>query len=152
MWERVRGQGGANRARSEKRSKYVYTFASPFQEDRITSSRQVDRKLTLVYDACTPRTDDLYDLYDLFPLQLMIQVFQGIYIFLICMICMICMIYLMSQDRFSWVGSVLYRSCTTSHNGRLGYKQTVQMIQMVICLICLICLMCLICPTCVAYL
>ena len=40
--------------------------------------------------------------------------------------------------RVSWVGSVLYRSCTISYNGRLGsiYTSVEDLLQIVICLRC----------------
>ena len=50
----------------------------------------------------TPRTDDQYDLYDVAHV-----VGWELY-------------NLHDLGHVSWVGSALYRSCTTPHNGRLG--------------------------------
>ena len=71
----------------------------------------------------TLRTD--HDLYDLFPLPLC-RYFKADLFPILYISCISCgrvgpvLHDLSIVARISWVGSVLYRSCTTSHNGRIG--------------------------------
>ena len=73
----------------------------------------------------TLRTD--HDLYDLFPLPLC-RYFKADLFPILYISCISCgrvgpvLHDLSIVARISWVGSVLYRSCTTSHNGRRGTR------------------------------
>ena len=90
-------------------------------------------------EASTTRTDGLYDLYDLFPLLYSTTVHDldlpgraDRYIPDLYNLYDLYDLYdlahvsgwepqkLHDLGHVSWVGSVLYRSCTTYHNGRLG--------------------------------
>ena len=102
--------GGRERADASSNSKGVSVFLAP-----STLETRVRSKLS------TPRIDDLYDLYDTFPLHDldllgMADLFPILYD----------LAYVAGWNRHnlhdpahvSWVGSVVCRSCTTSHNGR----------------------------------
>ena len=74
----------------------------------------------------TPRTDDLYDLYHLFPLH-NLDLSGQLYSWCVWSIAHVAAwepYNLHDLGQVSWDGSVLYRSCTASRNGRLGSRSS----------------------------